>query len=976
MSYNKPAWLAWLVVLCSLVFGVLAERASAAYEKYDYDATGRLIRAVDGNGQATEYVYDMAGNLLEVRPAGAASAPAITSVAPNKLRRGESKGINILGTGLTGSRLSYPQNQGLDITDFFVKPNEAGFNLKANENTTLGAQNHALQNAAGTAAFSIQVDPVLPKTQAAPTPLAVPPDGTARRFTVRLSNADVYEHTVNLSTSDATIAKVTPASITFAPGQTEAVAYVTGYKGGTTAMQLVSPSLGAYSVPVFVTAEFVGISTSHATVLGVVLETAPTQQSTAFGPFVGALLGIARGPVIEGISPAAMAQDTGPTDMVVYGRGLEGVTGMQIQPADGLTLGAVSAMPDGSMVTVPVTVSANAAPGFRRLTLTGGGQTYLPARADADRLRITLPRPEILSVEPLFARPGDSFTLTVRGNNLQSASAVSFTPATHISVDATPVVSADATQLTVRVTISPLAAAGQRVVRVTTPAGDSSGIQYINNTFTIVNEIKETMTPITAAVLGVVKETEPTSATQSLPIMAPHLGLALGPVVTGLSPGVGSIGETVDLAINGQDLAGVTAVEMSPATGLTLGAPTVSADGRSVNLGVTISATAPQVPRQVIVKAGSQIVPVVPAANSQFRVVAPQPVIQSISPLHFVAGGSTATLTVRGRNFQTVESVRILPADGITVSTPPAVNSDGSAVTVNVTVAAAAVLGPRVVVVKTAAGETSSTASPENTVTIVSQVVASYTPISAASLGVIKETASAPISSDMPVYASNLGVLFEQAPVPGSISYLQPAAQMGVALGPIATKLTVPYLYPGASGDLIVGGLGLDAVAGASVTPAQGVTLAMPIASADGSSVSVGITVAADAPSGPRQLKLVSGAGVQIHFADTADAVFTVAKAAPRVDSVDPILADQGDSFTLLIRGAYLQGSRVLVEPADGIVIGSGAVVNTTGTELTVPVSINPTAPIGARIIRVESAGGITPAEAHPSNTFTVYPLP
>src|SRR5713101_7979611 len=80
----------------------LVPAADAGQERYDYDALGRLIRVIDEQGRVTEYVYDAAGNLLQVIVGGTAPAPAIVAVTPSSLRRGETKAIQVTGTGLSG----------------------------------------------------------------------------------------------------------------------------------------------------------------------------------------------------------------------------------------------------------------------------------------------------------------------------------------------------------------------------------------------------------------------------------------------------------------------------------------------------------------------------------------------------------------------------------------------------------------------------------------------------------------------------------------------------------------------------------------------------------------------------------------------------------------------------------------------------------------------------------------------------------
>jgi hypothetical protein len=48
------------------------------------------------------------------------------------------------------------------------------------------------------------------------------------------------------------------------------------------------------------------------------------------------------------------------------------------------------------------------------------------------------------------------------------------------------------------------------------------------------------------------------------------------------------------VTIGGQGLTGATGVTLNPSTGITIGAPTVSSDGRTVTVSIVVSPSAPQ----------------------------------------------------------------------------------------------------------------------------------------------------------------------------------------------------------------------------------------------------------------------------------------------------------------------------------------------------------------------------------------------
>ena len=216
----------------------------------------------------------------------------------------------------------------------------------------------------------------------------MPPDGKSRQFTVRLSNVDTLSHAIGLSTSDATIATVSPASVIIPAGATEVFANITGLKGGTTEINLVSTSLKSTKAPVFITADFVGISTSYAKLLGVLLEETPTPVTTTYTPIVSPLLGVFfGGSYIEAISPKAIAIGSNAVPLIISGSELQAAASVSVIPADGVTLGTLTVAPDGKSVTVPVTVALNAPTTTRQVVLkNAAGAPYTVSKPGIDLL--------------------------------------------------------------------------------------------------------------------------------------------------------------------------------------------------------------------------------------------------------------------------------------------------------------------------------------------------------------------------------------------------------------------------------------------------------------------------------------------------------------------------------------------------------------------------------------------------------------
>ena len=961
-------------IVASLAVALLLapQPASTGEERYDYDALGRLVRVIDEQGRVTEYVYDAAGNILQVVVSGPGSAqpPVVTTYSPTSIRRGETKAVQITGTALTGAHVS-TADPGLEISGLQVSATQVSFTLAATAAAALGAHTISIGNAGGATSVQLTVNPVLPKLNMSPLPIAVPPTGGGRNFFVALSSPDNIDHVVSLASSNPSRVTVSPSSVAFTAGQTEKIVTVTGLTAGNAAINLSSPLLAPNSVPVFVTAEFTGITTSFAPALRVIKEETPGSTTTTFGPFASPLVGVAIGAYVEGLAPSRFGIGTGPTTLVITGSGLAGVTGVAITPSTGLTLGALSVAPDGRSVSVPVTVAANAPTTARKVTLSGANQPYLAARPGADQILITLPPPQIDSIDPIFNTSGKvAQTLTMRGRNLQLPESVSFTPGTGIEVSASPSASADGTSLTVAYTVSPLALAGTHVVRVHTVGGSSEAAATAANTFSVVNEVLATYTPIASTHLGVVKEDPAPPPAPTLSAYALQLGVVVPPVATGLSPAVGIIGQTLELTINGAGLAGVTSVQMSPATGVTIGAPSASPDGSSATVPVTIAADAPRNLREVRPFVGGTQVLFTDPAAALFRVSAPLPEFDSISPIVLRAGAPAVTLTIVGRNFQNASAVRVEPAAGITVS-PPVVNGAGTQASFTVSAAAGAATGPRAVILTTPAGDSPAVQTAFNTLTLVNTIQGDVTPVTSQLLGVVLETTTPPETQSFgPFVSPDLGVVLETAP-PAPPEEIVRGLQLGVAVGPFASGVQVPPLTPTSTGTLVVSGAGLGDVTAVQIVPATGITLGTLTIAPDGTQVSVPLTLSG-AAAGPRGVRVLRAAA-RVEFVPPGTNIFRIGVGVPHIDSIEPILESRSRTFTLLIRGQNFQDvTAVTATPAAGLAIDTAPVPNAGGTEITVRISIAPDAPLGARVIRVVTPGGATTEVAEPANTFTV----
>jgi len=743
---------------------------------------------------------------------------------------------------------------------------------------------------------------------------------------------------------------------------------VTGRSVGNAAINLSSPLLAPTSVPVFVTAEFSGVSTSFALPLGVT-KGEVAGAATPLGPFTAPLVGIARGAYIASVSPGRFPAGSGPTNLVITGNGLGDVTGVAITPSDGLTLGPISVAPDGRSVSVPVTVAANAPTTVREVKLAGASQPYIAARPGAEQILITRAPPEILSIDPINAPVGSTaMTLTVRGRNLQAAELVALTPSNGIAVSNSPSVSDDGTLLTIALTVGQFAPTGPRVVTVTTPGGTSAAAPGPANTFTVVNEIQAVRTPIAAALVGVVvEEAAPAAAPQTA--FASQLGVAFGPVATGISPAVGIVGESVTLTISGFGLTGVTAVQVLPSDGLTVAAPSVAPDGLSVTVPISVAPGAAQTLREVRVLAGNSQVLFADPAAPLFRVSPPLPVFDSMSPIVLQVGAPAVTLRVLGRNFLNATQVRTLPNTGITVS-PPTVDS-ATQVSFTISAAAGAAIGPRAVILATPAGESSSTLTAANTLTLVNTIQGAVTPIIAPTVGVLlQDNAPPPTQTFGPFASPDVGVVLETAPEAPAPNVAR-ANNVGVVLGPFSNGVQIPPLTPTSTGALVISGVGLGDVTAVQIVPPTNITVGTLTIAPDGTRVTTPLTLSG-ASAGPRAVRVLRGSQ-EVPFEPAGTDFFYIGVATPSIDSITPIVERRGQTFTMTLRGQDFQDViAVTASPGAGISIDNAPSSNQAGTEVTVRISIAPGAPLGSHVMQVHTRGGSTTDQAVPANTFTV----
>jgi hypothetical protein len=694
-------------------------------------------------------------------------------------------------------------------------------------------------------------------------------------------------------------------------------------------------------------------------------------------------VGVAFGTYAKQLTPAAAVIGTSIT-LQVAGEGLGAVSAVQFLPADGLSIGIPSVSVDGKLLSVSVTIDAAATKSTRRVILSTAVGRVPFTTATGDQFVVAAPAPRIDFVNPNVVTVGQSAVkLSMGGQNLRDIQSLRFEPPQGIVAINAPAASADGTQLEITIQTDAAATSGPRTVIVSTAGGESSAAPTPGNTFQVAREIganyrdvsspmvgvqvgatsfpqEQAVGPIISAQVGVMVGEPPAASGASVdPVTSPLVGLVVGSGAFDMAPAAGSVGTSVNVVVQGAGLSSVAAVEMFPADNLAISNVVANAAGTQVSFTVAIDAAAAKTVRRVVLKTADPASPVIPfllSSKSQFLVAAPLPVVDiSITPQVVVAGKPKVDLIVRGRNLRDVLGVRFVPPQGIAVLGTPSANTDGTSMLVSAQASADAETGPRVLVVSTAAGESSEVSIPANTVQVARVVEGPFNDVSSSLVGVM------------------VGV-----PAVDSIVREAYASAVGLVVGPVVTAISPPGLVKGTSGNLVISGFALDGATAASLTPVAaggGVTLGTPVVNAAGVEAAVPYEVAPAATTANHRLNLLDATGVRIPTLADAALQLRVLD-APSISSFEPIVMTRGRAYTLVVRGSNLKEvRRIAIEPAADIMSEDVALTwssDSLGEKLTLRVILSQGAATGPRIVRLVYPGGMTSGQGSTSNTLSV----
>lgn len=385
------------------------------------------------------------------------------------------------------------------------------------------------------------------------------------------------------------------------------------------------------------------------------------------------------GPTVTSIAPTTGG--LGQTlNLIVTGTNFySGITSVSMVPGIAVNTVTVNSL---TQITVNITIAPGATVGARDVVVSngsaGGGTSTLPAA-----FSVVYPAPTIVGVSPPAAVSGQTVTLTITGTSFVPGQ-TSVTAGAGITVNAITV--NNPTQMSAAVSISSLAIGGIRDVTVTNPL-PGGGTAVLPGGFTINNPV---------------------------------------PTITSVVPGVGARGKVTNVAIAGSNfIPGVTSA--LPAPGLTLVSVTfVSATQITGSFFVARNAALGF--RDMTITNGGPGGGTATLAGA-FEVQNPSPSVLGVFP-NTGDIGQVLGVVVTGTDFLNgVSSISFgagVSAGALTI------DSTGTRLTTNITIAAGASAGPRsVTVTNSGPGGGSASLAPGFTVNNPLPTISSVTPSSA-----------------------------------------------------------------------------------------------------------------------------------------------------------------------------------------------------------------------------------------------------
>jgi hypothetical protein len=383
---------------------------------------GLMLFCANGNAateRVVDYEYDGAGNIVRIITQEQSVPPVISPLNPSFINQGQSRRITVTGSNLLGVEVS-TDAPGLSIVAVDADESGISFQLTAASQAAIGNAIIRFTTGIGEVQQSIFVAEAGPVISTSPNPITIALSPPSNTVTLNFSEPRPENETYTLTTSNNGVAVTAVGSFTILAGQSQVDIALDGVEFGSTNLNIeITAKFFAYSFPVFVGKSYAELAAEFPDMLqrnlfaasvGVVLQDgtqfAPGTVSQVVGVEVGRLSGITLDPV-----------------GVFYGDGLAG---------------RLAARPVGVNVSDAVDL------------------VYSPIVG-------AIYGPLIDSIQPTMVAVGSTVDLTVTGLNLNDVIDITLTPDTDITLDAFTV-NPEGTQLTLTLTIDPLAALGERVI--------------------------------------------------------------------------------------------------------------------------------------------------------------------------------------------------------------------------------------------------------------------------------------------------------------------------------------------------------------------------------------------------------------------------------------------------------------------------------------------------------------------------------
>lgn len=651
-------------------------------------------------------------------------------------------------------------------------------------------------------------------------------------------------------------------------------------------------------------------------------------------------------PNVSSLQPATVLAGNGLSELTVLGRNFTAATEVIINSASVPTQ-FVSA--SELRITLPnQTTIGSLQIQARSPDLLNSGQ-YLTSNVVA--LVVQAPIPPVVSVEPTpIALPpdGKAREIVVR---LSKADYRDHTLALSISDSNKATVSPatlliPAGQTTAKISITP------KLDGTVSLIADSSTLQRVSVPLFITADFRGANSAY-ATPVGVVLEggTAPI-VTKQITVQDPRVGVSLGAVLKRTAPAASIIGSKSKHTLYGFGIPENVQVSLSPSNGALINNVMVSPSGETLQFELTTTEDATVGKRRLLVKdaANKELVFADPSL-AMFDLLVGSPVVESVDPL-FAVRGSTIKMKIRGRNLH-LANLKALSGLGLALDAQPEIAADGSQITAFVEVAAGAPLGSQVIQVETPVGLSASQANEANSLTIVSALGGSITPIITPLVGVMVGDTVSP---------------------PKPIQFDPNSARIGVVLGAGVSEVIPNAGVIGTDTQVVVRGSGLKGVDNVGFVPSAGISLqGVPTSNVEGTELRFIIRVEANAELGVRRLVLREQ-GMPITFSRFTDAVFLVSAPLPELQSVAPQVIQSGQATTIVsLRGQNLLNvSAIRIEPSQGLTVSEPFVSADEGRLLTFNLTAAADAQSGSRTVIVTTAAGDSSIEAGVGNSLRI----